>query len=169
MGLCWDSVDFAAGTISIRQQLQRHERGYILAPPKNGKPRLILPAPFVMQLLREEKAAQAEDQLKAGALWENEQGFVFTNQIGQHMKRQTVYKHFKNVVEAIGLPSVRFHDLRHSYAVAAIRAGDDLKTVSENLGHASVSFTLDVYGHVTGDMRKSSADKMQNYISALQA
>ena len=169
MGLCWDSVDFAAGTISIRQQLQRHEREYIIAPPKNGKPRLILPAPFVMQLLREEKTAQAEARLKAGALWENEQGFVFTNQIGQHMKRQTVYKHFKNVVEAIGLPSVRFHDLRHSYAVAAIRAGDDLKTVSENLGHASVSFTLDVYGHVTGDMRKSSADKMQNYISALQA
>ena len=169
MGLCWDGVDFAAGTISIRQQLQRHERKYIIVPPKNGKPRLILPAPFVMQLLREEKTAQAEAQLKAGALWENEQGFVFTNQIGQHMKRQTVYKHFKNVVEAIGLPSVRFHDLRHSYAVAAIRAGDDLKTVSENLGHASVSFTLDVYGHVTGDMRKSSADKMQNYIAALQA
>ena len=54
MGLCWDSVDFATGTISIRQQLQRHERKYIITPPKNGKSRLILPAPFVMQLLREE-------------------------------------------------------------------------------------------------------------------
>lgn len=169
MGLCWDCVDFTAGTITIKQQLQRVERNYMIVPPKNSKSRLILPAPFVMQLLREEKVVQARAQLAAGALWENTQGFVFTNELGQHMKRQTVYRHFKNVVDSIGLSEARFHDLRHSYAVAAIRAGDDLKTVSENLGHASVSFTLDVYGHVTGDMRKSSADKMQNYISALNA
>lgn len=71
-------------------------------------------------------------------------------------------------MEAIGAPSVRFHDLRHSYAVPALRAGDDVKSVSENLGHASVAFTLDVYGHVTEDMRTSSADRMQAYINSLQ-
>lgn len=169
MGLCWDSVDFSAGTITIRQQLQRHQHAYILTTPKNGKTRKIQPAPFVMQILREEKADQAKARLQAGAVWEDGPAYVFTNAIGQHMKRQTIYQHFKKLVTSLGLPEVRFHDLRHSYAVAAIRAGDDLKTVSENLGHASVSFTLDVYGHVTGDMRKSSADRMQQYISALQA
>ena len=76
---------------------------------------------------------------------------------------------FKNVVQSIEMPSLRFHDLRHTYAVAAIRAGDDIKTVSENLGHASVAFTLDIYGHVTDEMRQSSAERMKAYIDRLQA
>ena len=64
----------------------------------------------------------------------------------------------------MGLPNVRFHDLRHSYAVAAIRSGDDIKTVQGNLGHATAAFTLDVYGHVTDQMKKASADRMESYI-----
>lgn len=169
LGLCWNHVDFEAGSITISQQMQLHKGEYIITTPKNSKSRVISPAPFVMQLLKEERTEQAKAQLKAGAAWQNRQGFVFTNSLGEHRKRQTVYKHFKKVVESIGLPPVRFHDLRHSYAVASIRAGDDVKTVSENLGHASVSFTLDIYGHVTEDMRKTSADKMQNYINSLKA
>ena len=55
-----------------------------------------------------------------------------------------------------------------SKATASIRAGDDPKTVSGNLGHASVAFTLDVYGHVTGDMKKDSSDRMQEYIEKLK-
>lgn len=64
----------------------------------------------------------------------------------------------------MGIPDVRFHDLRHSYAVAAIRSGDDIKTVQGNLGHATASFTLDVYGHVTDQMKRESANRMQQYI-----
>ena len=64
----------------------------------------------------------------------------------------------------MGIPGVRFHDLRHSYAVAAIRSGDDIKTVQGNLGHATASFTLDVYGHVTDQMKRESANRMQQYI-----
>ena len=81
--------------------------------------------------------------------------------------KQLLHKHLKNAAEKIGLPELRFHDLRHTYAVAAIRAGDDIKTVSENLGHASVAFTLDVYGHVTEEMKRSSAERMQNFIDNL--
>ena len=64
----------------------------------------------------------------------------------------------------IGCPALRFHDLRHSYAVAAIRAGDDIKTVQGNLGHATAAFTLDVYGHVTEQMRQDSASRMDAFI-----
>lgn len=73
-------------------------------------------------------------------------------------------RNYKRVVESIGLPNARFHDLRHSYAVAAIQAGDDIKTVQGNLGHASAAFTLDVYTHVTNSMQKASADRMEKYI-----
>ncbi len=57
----------------------------------------------------------------------NKKGFVFTNAIGGHYSQQYVHKKFKNVVQSIEMPSLRFHDLRHTYAVAAIRAGDDIK------------------------------------------
>lgn len=169
IGLTWDNVDLKKGTIHIEQQLQRHEGEYKLFPPKNSKPRMIVPAPYVMDILREELTAQKENRLKAGPLWENEKGFVFTNAIGGHYSQQYVHEKFKRAVRSIGLPDLRFHDLRHSYAVAAIRAGDDIKTVSENLGHASVAFTLDIYGHVTDEMKQSSAERMQAYINTLQA
>ena len=61
----------------------------------------------------------------------------------------------------------RFHDLRHSYAVASIRSGDDIKTVQGNLGHATAAFTLDVYGHVTDQMREASSMRMQAYIQEI--
>ncbi|MBQ4578220.1 MAG: tyrosine-type recombinase/integrase [Clostridia bacterium] len=89
---------------------------------------------------------------------------MFTNELGGHLVDNTVYKNFKKVVASIGMPDVRFHDLRHSYAVAAIRAGDDIKTVQGNLGHATAAFTLDVYGHVTEQMKQASASRMESYI-----
>lgn len=64
---------------------------------------------------------------------------------------------------------ITFHGLRHSYAVAAIRAGDDIKTVQGNLGHATVAFTLDVYGHVTDQMKRESADRMERFIRTVSA
>ena len=67
----------------------------------------------------------------------------------------------------IGSPETRFHDLRHSYAVASIKSGDDIKTVQENLGHATAAFTLDVYGHVTEQMKKESAARMEQFIKAV--
>ena len=66
-------------------------------------------------------------------------------------------------------PDARFHDLRHSYAVAAIRAGDDIKTVQGNLGHATAAFTLDAYGHVTDQMKRESADRMERFIRTVSA
>ena len=95
-----------------------------------------------------------------GEFWEDS-GFVFTNELGQHLTPKPIYDSFKKVVADIGIPNARFHDLRHSYAVASIRAGDDIKTVQENLGHATAAFTLNVYAHVTDQMKKESADRMQ--------
>jgi integrase len=167
LGLPWASVDFESGTVRIYRQLQRQGKVFRFAPPKNGKERTIVPAPFVMDLLRQQRILQNKWKLIAGPAWE-ETGLVFTNQLGGHLKPQTVYLHFKAAAAKIGLPKERFHDLRHTYAVASIRAGDDPKTVSGNLGHASVAFTLDVYGHVTGDMKKDSSDRMQEYIEKLK-
>ena len=166
LGLMWECVDFKRGVILINKQLQRERKKggqYYLAPPKNNKPRTITAAPMVMKLLRAQRTKQAEQRLKAGELWED-RGLVFTNEVGGWLSYRTVYDCFKRIVARIGYPETRFHDLRHSYAVAAIRSGDDIKTVQGNLGHATAAFTLDVYGHVTDQMKQDSANRMEAYM-----
>lgn len=167
LGLTWDSVDFDRCSLLIDKQLQQKKNGdYELVTTKNGKARTITAASWVMDLLRHHKAAQAQLKLNAGPLWE-ECGFVFTNEIGQHLAYRTLIKHFKKAVSAIGRPDARFHGLRHSYAVTAIQSGDDIKTVQGNLGHATAAFTLDVYGHVTEQMKQASADRLNAYIKRI--
>lgn len=118
---------------------------------------------FLVDLLRQQKAEQEELKREVGELW-HEEGYVFCNAMGEHMSPSTVYHTFKRIASDIGVPNARLHDLRHSYAVASLQAGDDIKTVQSNLGHHTASFTLDVYGHVTKQMQQASADRMDNYI-----
>ena len=139
---------------------------YRIVPTKNSKGRTIKPATAVMDLLKRQKAIQAEMRLKAGTAWENND-FVFTNECGHHFDNSTIYRAFKKAAAAIGRPDARFHDLRHSYAVAAIQSGDDIKTVQSNLGHATAAFTLDVYGHVTEQMKQASSERMDNFIKSV--
>lgn len=165
-GLTWDCVDLEKGTILINKQLQNipgKPGEYHLVSSKNGKGRTIAVANSVIAALKRHQVQQKMDRLKAGALWK-EDGFVFTDELGHHLSPCTVYHRYKRIVSSIGLPNARLHDLRHSYAVAAICAGDDIKTVQGNLGHATASFTLDVYGHVTEEMKRASADRMEKYI-----
>ena len=169
LGLLWDCVDLTKGTITIDKQLQliRGSKGqYQMVPTKNSKGRTISIAPFVVSTLKKVKHKQLENRLRYGELWEDS-GFVFTDDLGHHLSASTVYKSFKAVMVQIGSPETRFHDLRHSYAVASIKSGDDIKTVQENLGHATAAFTLDVYGHVTEKMKQESAARMEQFIKAV--
>lgn len=169
-GLLWDCVDLKKGTILINKQLQyiRGSKGqYRMVPTKNSKGRSITLPPYVVKALRHTKLRQTENRLRYGECW-LDSGFVFTDELGNHLKPQNVYREFKRIVASIGCPDTRFHDLRHSYAVAAIRSGDDIKTVQENLGHATAAFTLDIYGHVTEQMKKESAARMEQFINAVK-
>lgn len=172
IGLKWDDVDFEHGNITIRRQLQfvgSKYGGYCFTTPKNNKPRQIIPAKFVMDVLRSQKRRQAEMKFAVGPAWDNSENLVFTNELGAHLKHDLIYRHLKRIFAQMGVPKLRFHDLRHSYAVLSIQAGDDIKTVQENLGHYSAAFTLDVYGHVTGRMRRDSSERMDRYIHTLKA
>ena len=92
---------------------------------------------------------------------------MFTDERGLHLTKSAVYRAFKKVAASIGRPDARFHDLRHSYAVAAIHSGDDIKTVQSNLGHATAAFTLDVYGHITDKMKQESSARMEQFIQSI--
>ena len=171
LGLQWSNIDFENGTITISKQLQKEKKKdakYYLASLKNDKTRIIIPAPFVMRVLKERREEQILQRFKMGEIWDNEFNLVFTNETGRHLAHGTVYNCFKRIVASIGAPELRFHDLRHSYAVAAIQSGDDIKTVQGNLGHATASFTLDVYGHVSEQMKKQSSERMENFIKSIK-
>lgn len=176
-GLTWDCIDFSAGTIKVYRQLQKRSRkdgGLVFATPKNGKTRIIKPAPFVIQYLKEQHKLQLEKSIAMGKDWvgwstqeERKTALVFTMDNGSGINPATLWRHFKTIAAEIGVPDCRVHDLRHTFAVLSLQNGDDVKTVQSNLGHATASFTLDVYGHVSDKMREESAARMQAYFSSL--
>ena len=170
LGLAWECVDFQTGIITVKHQLQCKDGNYILETPKSGKNRTILPAPIVMDALCNQLERQQKEQEHAGEMWDNQFNLVFTDALGKYLVRRTVVKHFKKISQRAGISDdARFHDLRHSFAVSSLYAGDDIKTVQANLGHATAQFTLDVYGHVTQKMRQDSANRMQKFYEQLSS
>lgn len=177
IGLTWDCVSFEEGTVKICKQLQKRPQsdgGFIFAPLKNDKTRIIKPAPSVMKLLLEQFVYQTEQRFRAGECWvgwsgkkERETALVFTTATGTNLSPQTVYNHYKKIAAVIGAPNSRVHDLRHTFAVLSLQNGDDVKTVQGNLGHATAAFTLDIYGHVSERMKDESAARMERYIASI--
>lgn len=157
IGLTWDCIDFSDGSIHLYRQLvqDKNTKKFIFTSLKNNRKRVIYPSEYIMEILRKHR----EDCLKT------EEGFVFVNKkSGTHYTIPSVYRTFKTIVGKMGYPDLRFHDLRHKFAVLSIQAGDDIKAIQSNLGHFSSAFTLDVYGHYTQEMQKISANKMTAYI-----
>ncbi|MFQ7643034.1 tyrosine-type recombinase/integrase [Ruthenibacterium lactatiformans] len=164
LGLTWDCV--GRDTITISKQLARPDQradGPFISP-KNGKSRTLTPAPLVLDALKAQKRMQTAARIKAGPLWDNAYNLVFTTETGAPVSQWKIERVFSKILAAAELHGIRFHDLRHTYAVNAIRAGDDIKTVQGNLGHASAAFTLDRYGHFTERMKQDSAARMEGFI-----
>ena len=114
---------------------------------------------------------QLEQRLAAGELWQGWQSqedmktaLVFLRDDGSNITAAALYQRYKHLAEKIGKPESRVHDLRHTFAVLSLQNGDNVKTVQDNLGHATAAFTLDVYGHVSERMKEDSAARMQAYI-----
>lgn len=172
LGLTWECVDFEHELIHVNRQLvqtRRKGQKYSFGTLKNGKTRVIAPAPFVMKVLKRHKIAQAEQRLIMGEMWNEGEfpGLVFTHPDGSHFSQPTIWKEFQKILADAGLQHHRVHDLRHTFAVNSIRAGDDIKTLQENMGHYSAAFTPDRYGHVTETMRRESANRMQAFIESM--
>ena len=166
LGLQWGSIDFERGTIRVDKQLQRNDKniGGGLDTTKHEKIRQLHVAPSVLSALWEQRRRQAEWKLLAGPLWNNKDDLCFTNETGGILVHGTVSHTFKRIITAVGYPDTRFHDLRHSYAVASLASGADIKSIQDSLGHHSAAFTLDTYAHSTEQMKKDSANKLESFV-----
>lgn len=169
LALQWEDIDLENGLINVHRQLQRDRStgggAYrFLDETKNGKSRIVSIPPSVVSMLLRHQVSQMQAQLAAGPAWRNERNLVFTDAMGSHLKHNTVFNHFKAAVKSIGCDSTRFHDLRHSYAIAALQNGDSPKMVQEQLGHYSSAFTMDIYADVSKTMRAASQERMEQFI-----
>lgn len=166
-GLRWDCVDFKNSRLLIKRQLWRDRQTgiYSLVKPKDDEIRTLIMPPTVVQTLKEQRIKEMDKQHAVGSKWEGK-GMVFSNPTGGYLSYRTVYDCFKRITRGLGL-EVRFHELRHAYAALALQGGDDIKTVQENLGHATPEFTMKVYAHANQTMKINSAARMEDTIKTL--
>ena len=170
LGLTWDCVDFEHGLLLINKQHNRvkGDTEFRFASLKNDKARVLTVADEVIDVLKLQKQRQESWGAALGNGWENPDNLVFTTEFGRYINNKILYQNFKRIAKKLGKPDLRFHDLRHTYAVNSLRAGDDIKTVQENLGHATASFTLSTYAHATPGMKRESAKRMTAFIRSVR-
>lgn len=169
LGLRWSDVDFDRGRLALQRQ-RALAGGYAVQerPTKTGKPRAVaLDAETIAALRR-----QAQWQLDDAAKWKeaySTDGHVFTREDGAPWHPDRVRVLFQEAVQTAGVPRIRLHDLRHTWATLALRAGVHVKVVQERLGHANVRITLDAYSHVLPDLQESAAELVASVVAAEKA
>jgi integrase len=158
LALRWRDVDLTCGRLKVRQTLHYLRKGgYVFAEPKtSGSRRSIDLTAAALHALKRHRVHQMEQRLAIGAAWQDND-LVFPREDGAPaMDTSITGYHHKRVLARAGLPTVRFHDLRHTAASLMLAGHVDAKTVSAMLGHASVRITLDVYAHVLPGMQQSA-------------
>lgn len=153
LGLKWDDIDLDQGVIHVRRQVYRID-GEIREVPLKTKHsyRNISISKDAVELLREMKTRRVSE-------------YVFPSPSGGPISPDSVLNMLHRVLKRAGLPAVRFHDLRHTFATLALQNGVDIKTVSGMLGHFSAGFTLDTYAHVTTAAQKEAANTMGSVLN----
>ena len=153
LGLKWEDIDLRQGIIHVRRQVARINGEITEAPLKTKNSyRAVSIGPDAVDILKAQKKKIADD-------------YVFPSSNGGPISPDSVIHMLHRVLKRAGLPKVRFHDLRHTFATLALQNGVDIKTVSGMLGHFSAGFTLDTYAHVTTAAQKAAANTMGNVLS----
>ena len=161
LALRWSAVDLEHGAISIVNALHRIAgQGLVLLPPKSTRSRRRVTIPAVgVDMLRSIRGQQIElAELTLGQPW-NTEGFVFCREDGSAHDPEVVTKDFSARAKAAGFEGITFHSTRHTHASLLLAAGENIKTVSDRLGHASVSITGDIYSHVLPEVHEAAAER----------
>lgn len=153
LGLRWSDVvlDGDDPGVSFRVQLQRVDGVFSLVDLKTRTSDRSLPfAPNLVALLRAHKAKQTARRLAVGPLWQDTLGLVFVGDDGSPLCRHRVTFLFQAALTKVGLPKIRFHDLRVTAGTLTLeRNGGDLKAVSMMLVHSTITLTANTYAHVS--------------------
>ncbi len=156
LGVRWADIDFDAARIHVRQALLSVAYELVVSTPKNHRARVIDLDPGTVDRLRLHQARQSEERDEWGADYQDGD-LVFCKENGEPLHPQTYTQAFERLVAKTDIPKIRLHDLRHTHATIALRAGIPPKVISERLGHESPAFTLKQYAHVIPGMQADAA------------
>ena len=158
-GLQWGDIDFRAGTVTVRRNLQyTPAAGVYETSPKNGKVRVVDVGADVLDLLRQLRAKQAESCISR---------WCFTQEgTGEPMHPQSPTRYFKKFGERYGVKDFHPHKLRHSSASIAITSGADVVSVSERLGHSDTAVTLRMYAHANEESIRRAGQIVRDALKA---
>jgi integrase len=155
-GLGWQDIDWARSVLSVRRSIDQYSTEN---DPKSGSARTIDLDATCLQALKELRARQNPDRLKLGEAWKHAD-LVFASSSGNYLQARSIYRVKERLESASGVPAIRFHDLRHTAATLMLQAGIPVKVVSERLGHANATITLNLYAHVLPNMQRAAADML---------
>lgn len=175
LGLKWDDIDFKKGTLTVRRTLVRVKGGYKFGEPKTKKSRRTIPLPEQVTLeLKIWKKNQAKEKMAWNVLHKdveleqrpkyNAMNLVFCNEIGEPTNPEFISRSFKRDLKMANLPEIRFHDLRHGHATMLLELGEDIKVISDRLGHSTITLTADTYSHVREKMQREASNKLDQVL-----
>ena len=163
LALKWQDVSFIEKTIQVRRTFTRTPGNrYVEAETKTKKSRRsIVLTQMVVDLLIQHRVQQAEARREAGEHWQ-ERDLVFCTSLGTPLNPNKVLERFKTLLKRVGLPDMRFHDLRHSAATILLTMRVHPKIVQELLGHNQISMTMDIYSHVLPTMQGDAMSQLND-------
>ncbi len=172
LGLKWSDLDWRMQIIQIRRQFVRpgitkSTNVEFEMPKTNFARRTIDLGSQTIRILRTHYEKQQLERQKAGDTW-HEHDLIFTNKYGGPIHPRNLLRNYKQLLREAGLPTIRFHDLRHTAASLMLNHGIPVIVVSRRLGHARASITLDVYGHLIPSMQREAAEMMDNLVTPIQ-
>jgi integrase len=168
LALQWKDVDLSDGLLTVRRTLYWNRRGggWQFGQTKTSRSRRSIPLPLSLtRALAQHKRSQAEQRLRAGSRYTS-QDLVFATTDGSPLTPQNLFRrHYRPTLKRAGLAtSFRLYDLRHSCATLLLATNENPKVVSERLGHASITLTLDTYSHVLPSMQQAAAEKLEKIL-----
>lgn len=161
LGLRWSDVNPSTRLIGIERTLYKVGPEHVTGPPKSGKARAVAVTDDTLAMLAAYRLRRAEALLRIGHRVTDD-NLVFLTDAGEPFDGQHLTeRRFRPLLRSLDLPSRRFHDLRHSAATLMLAAGVHVKVVSEMLGHADITTTMNVYGHVSPTMQEGAASALE--------
>lgn len=173
LGLGWQHVDLEGKRLTIVRTLVDIEDAEddrpVWSDPKTaaGRRSIAIDGPTVAAL-RAHKVLRASERLIAGPT-HRDHDLVFAQPDGRPYHPERITRTFQARAKKAGLPVIRLHDLRHTWATLALSAGIPAKVVQDRLGHSSVVITLNVYSHVTPQLQTDAAAKVAAMIFGADA
>jgi integrase len=160
LGARWSDVNLDAGQLYVANTLTTVGWGQlVVGPPKTPKSRRIVYLDtHTLEVLKNHRQRQREERVSAGDDWDGSNDLAFRDEFGGPLHPDWFSREFDRIIRISGMPRIRLHDLRHSYATVALSRGIHPKVVSERLGHATVGITLDLYSHVAPGIAKDAAE-----------